>query len=124
MTDKPFDPTKPVMQRDGGDARIICANRKSDIGYTIIALIPTIAGIENTRVLLASGQYYSHRTSGLDLINVPVKRKAWFNIQPCNNIIGFTIGGKYKTHDEANENAQPTRVACIPIEFEEGEGLE
>ena len=45
----------------------------------------------------------------------PQKLKMWVNVYK-------TIFG-YSTKDEANERAAPDRIACIEIEFEEGEGL-
>ncbi len=45
----------------------------------------------------------------------PQKQRMWVNVYK-------TIFG-YSTKDEANERAAPDRIACIEIEFEEGDGL-
>ena len=45
----------------------------------------------------------------------PQKQKMWVNVY--QNIAG------YPTKEAANECATPGRIACIEIEFEEGDGL-
>ena len=44
-----------------------------------------------------------------------VRHKKWINIYP--------IDLRHDTKEDANKAACPRRIACIPIEFEEGEGL-
>ena len=48
----------------------------------------------------------------------PVRHKRWVNIYHTPS--GYA---PYLTREEADKKAAPTRIACIKIEFEEGEGL-
>jgi hypothetical protein len=53
-----------------------------------------------------------------DLIDVPVKHEAWMNIYS-------KYGGSapHKTKADADRQAMAGRIACIRVEYEEGEGL-
>ena len=48
-----------------------------------------------------------------EIINVPQRHVRWVNVYPTTHV----------TREEADERALPSRIACIRIEFEEGEGL-
>ena len=48
----------------------------------------------------------------------PVRHKRWVNIY--HNPSAYC---PYLTKEAADKKAAPTRIACIEIEFEEGEGL-
>lgn len=58
MTDKPFDPTKPVQTRDGRKARIICTDAASPL--PIVALV-TDKGVEYPTVFTKEGRVGSYR---------------------------------------------------------------
>lgn len=47
---------------------------------------------------------------------MPPKIKRWLNIYPSQPLV-------YATKEEAESNGRDTRLACIEIEYEEGEGL-
>lgn len=100
---KPFDPTKPVQLEDGTPARIVCADRKG--GCPIVALIG-----EQERVL--TFEYDGSSPYGT-LVNVPEKHVRWVNIYPSAQ----------ETREGADAQAHTDRIACIRVEFEEGEGL-
>lgn len=79
--------------------------------------------------VLIGGRWIMYSWSGLgyinrpidpeanDLIEVPKIIKAWVNIYP------FSDGYVYKTREEADKAADFNRIACVQIEFKEGEGL-
>lgn len=128
-----FDPTKPVQTRDGRPVRIICSDYVNSMGdKQIIYLIRHHGdcGGEYDCAYFADSNGRSHIGSPhQDLINVPVKHTGWMNIYPTNEYFdaaNFVMpnSGIYKTRDEADlRNGHPNRIACIQIEFTEGEGL-
>lgn len=102
--------------RDGRPVRILANDLKSDM--------PIVAAVNE-----GMGEYVSnHRANGSwapltgyehprDLVPRPVKRKGWVNIGRH----GHTLF--YDSRIEADEKGWPDRIACIEIEFFEGEGL-
>lgn len=111
MTDKPFDPTKPVQTRDGRKARIICTDMKNSYS-PIVVLIAETENSESLTARAADGRCSNFTLAYGDLVNVPTKRKAWINIYPV---------GPYRHPDKelADLNAAPSRLDCIEIEWEE-----
>jgi hypothetical protein len=62
-----------------------------------------------------------------DLINIPQKTTKWLNIYRYDrDIYDRYIYNSYihPTQKEADNVCDDNRIACIKIEFEEGEGLE
>lgn len=55
----------------------------------------------------------------LNLRDKPRKIKGWVNVYPER--VGAHL---YSTKEHADRCADPRRIACIPIEYTEGEGLE
>lgn len=129
MINKPLNLDKPVQTRDGRAARIICTNRKtSGTQMPVLALVTTHhLGSVSEYIEFFTEEGTTHRdgsVSKLDLINIPVKRKGWVNVYPWGEK-NFTIAEAHKTKTSANRAAVVAkRIACIPIEFEEGEGLD
>lgn len=75
---KSFDPTKPVQTRDGHKARILCTDRATDSGLSIVALVMSRNGTQETVVTLeADGRFHNFRQSNNDLVNIPVVRKMY-----------------------------------------------
>lgn len=111
-----FDPTKPVQTRDGRRARIICTDRDSI--YSIVALVREPNGEESVSSYTKYGRSIPHYggTSSKDLINIPVRRAAWVNFFPRDAEV-------YGSREEADEDATAERIACVRVEFEDGEGL-
>lgn len=67
-------------------------------------------GYEDISVSNEYGQMYDW--NGL-LTNAPQKHVKWVNVYPTT----------HATREEADKRALPSRIACVRIEFEEGEGL-
>ena len=63
-----------------------------------------------------------------DLVLVPVRRSVWLNVYPYprEGIFTFLVAGCSicPTREQADSAARPDRIACIHVEFTEGEGLE
>jgi hypothetical protein len=103
---------------DGLPARVICVNAKGD--YPIVALVTTCDGItEFTRFFKLSGE--SQTSSVMRIYNAPApKRKfvRWVNMYEGTD--------NFKTRENADDDAQSfgdKRIACVRVEFEEGDGL-
>lgn len=113
MSDKPFDPTKPVMLRSGWAARIICTDFKG-ISASIIALIDE-GNFESVHSYTEKGWYFPNETSPRDLINIPTKKEGWINIYPDMKC-SVTI---HASKNDADGCAGSDRIACVRIEWEE-----
>lgn len=111
-----FDPTKPVQTRDGRSARIICTDRDSI--YPIVALVRELNGEESVSFHTNNGRVTPHYggPSRVDLINVPEKHVRWVNFFPRDAEV-------YDSREEADEDATAERIACVRVEFKDGEGL-
>lgn len=66
---------------------------------------------------LSTGEFTSC-VSPLDLFMAPKKFKRWVNVYDDPRCCGM-----HATKVEADINAQASRIACIEVEFEEGQGL-
>lgn len=122
MNQKPFDPTKPVQTRDGRKARIVCTDAtQSD--YPIVALIDSVFG-EVPYAFRKDGTRFPKEDldmTEIDLINIPVKKEGWVNVY-APGFQDFYVGWcshAYRTKDQADKEAQPDRLDCVRIEWEE-----
>ena len=128
-----LDLTKPVQTRGGRAVRILCTDRKrpSDPDYCVFGLVMAEDGTEVANSWNINGETWSNETD-MALINVPppvAKRKGWLNIYPWNSTRADT-GFLCKTRAEADRDeswyghsAGVRRVACIEVEYTEGQGL-
>lgn len=117
---KTFDPSKPVQTRGGRKARIVCADVKGD--KPIIAVLTKDDGAEYAERFRADGAMHNRPwpvEGPTDLVNVPEKHVRWVNAYASGSA---SVG--YRTREDADLYAGRQRIACIRIEFEEGEGLE
>jgi len=114
---KPIDTSKPVQTRCGLPARIICTNL---LGLHSLAVAVKDKNTDYESII-RTDEY--GRLGGCDvedvydIVNVPEKHVRWANIYPG------TFANTYQTQEEADNGAASYRIACIRIEFEEGEGL-
>jgi hypothetical protein len=115
-----FDPSKPVKFRNDPRAvRIVATDISGD--FPILALVKD-GGVEWPITRRASGCVSSYGAGNLDLVNIPQKHVFWLNIYPN------AIGARHSTRELADKAAAGNpygcnRVACLKIEFEDGEGL-
>lgn len=114
---KKFDPTKPVQTRDGKPARILASDLRNP-AYPIVAAIYQLDQ-EVAFTYAKNGRYLDSVVKDeMDLINIPEKHVRWLNVYPTG------LGRLYLSREEADRFSSPNRIACIRIEYEEGEGLE
>lgn len=118
---KKFDPTKPVQTRDGKPARIMTTDCKND-NFPIAALID-YGNSEIAEFYTIDGFLREdHQELDIDLVNCPEKHVRWLNVYSDGGI------GVYSSREIADKYASALdkvvpRIACICIEFEEGDGL-
>jgi hypothetical protein len=122
MSNKPFDPTKPVQTRDGRKARIV-DDKYSSRGGNLVAITTLVSGAEDVRVYFNDGRYTRRDELNVDLINIPVKHTVWLNIYDTTSLMADHTIGHHETRASADCNAFPNRIACVPVTYIEGEGL-
>jgi hypothetical protein len=114
----PFDPKEPVQFRYAPEqVRVVATDLKDD---RPIVIAVTIAGKETIGYRHADGRVISDRDSPYDLVNVPKKHEVWINLYNEENAF---FGCAYPSHALADEKAHSDRIACVRVEFTEGEGL-
>lgn len=123
MTDE-FDPNWPHghVTRNGCKARILATDIKGDL--PIAAAIEDEDFNEWVGSFRKDGQSCAYK-SECDIINAPVpKRKFtfWVNVYPETINKQWSIA-LHNDKKYADMMAGVQRIACIKIEFEEGEGL-
>ncbi len=116
MTDK-ITMDKKYTTRDGRPVRVLCVDAKDEV-YPVIALIDR-DGTEGCFSFTSSGQWDTDEEGDeLDLIEEKPRIKRWLNVYPDH--FGRVC---HKTRKGADMVAGATRIACIEIDIEHGEGL-
>lgn len=114
----PFDPKEPVQFRYAPEqVRVVATDLKDD---RPIVIAVTVAGKETIGFRHADGRVISDRESPYDLVNVPKKHEAWANVYKTTSGLTYYV---HPTRIEADENHCEARIACVRVEFTEGEGL-
>lgn len=114
------DPSKKLVTRDGGEARIICTDRKSDRDnlYPIVALLKDEQGKEWAKFYTIEGKSLTEEDSTLDLFFAPEKKEGWINIY--ENITGQYEGGiVYDNEEDAKKHSHADCLATAKIEWEQ-----
>lgn len=109
-----IDPAKTYRTRDGREVRIYAVD---GMGDDCVHGAMKIDGLGWQSVdWKVDGGYYAAREHELDLIEVKPKHVRWVNVytSSCH---------QWDSKVAADYSAVPGRLACVRIEFEEGEGL-
>lgn len=118
---KEFNPKKPVGFRHAPEqVRIVATDLKAD--RPIVIAITGSSGQEGVAFRHADGRIYSDIESPYDLVNVPKKHEVWINFYDDDGD-GDYDSYSYSSRAIADESADSNRIACIRVEFTEGEGL-
>lgn len=104
-----IDWTKPVETADGKKVVIFTTKAKGKK-----PIVGQVKGEDFIRAWPADG---SNDWVANSLVNVKETITRWVNFYPTR------YPWDYNTKDEADKNAAPNRIACIKVEFKEGEGL-
>jgi len=116
-----FNPNRPVQFRQAPEqVRIVATDLKAD--RPIVIAITGSSGQEGVAFRYADGRIYSCVNNPYDLVNVPKKHEVWINFYDDDGE-GDYDSYSYSSRAIADENADSNRIACIRVEFTEGEGL-
>ena len=119
--EKTFDLDKAMKNggkcktRDGRDARIICTDRLDTI-YPLIVLI-RLNNEEKMFDCTKEGRYKLDEYNVSWLVNIPETRTLWLNVY-----INFLASSVFESKEMADSHSQH-RVACIKVEYQEGDGF-
>lgn len=118
------NPTKKIVTRDKRSARIICTNKKSMQGYTVVALIDnsedSYKDTESAAIYTSEGRFNDVYTDRNDLFFASEKREVWVNIYKYDG--RFIVDERTcNTKEEALNNKDTTMnyVGTFKLEFEE-----
>lgn len=118
------NPNKKIVTRDKRNARIICTNKKSVQGYTIVALIDnsedSYKDTEAAVIYNSKGRFDDAYTDKNDLFFASEKREVWVNIYKYDG--RFIVDERTcNTKEEALNNKDTTMdyVGTFKLEFEE-----
>src|SRR3990167_4901835 len=117
-----IDMNKKYKTRNGMDVRILCTDKIHAPSVVGLVLLPS--GKESLGLWHSDGAVHSQGIeSPDDLIEVKEKRVLWINIYKSkigpNEILSFS----YSTKNDADESASTNRIACVKVEYENGDGL-
>lgn len=122
---KPFDlelakQGKPVCTRDGRAVRILCFDRKSVDGYSILALVDK-GDHESFIVCTSRGKFYKcGKDNPYDLFMSPVKKEGWINLYKRDGVTRTGGVNIYQSMEEAMAMHCPNNyIATVKIEWEE-----
>lgn len=99
--------------RNGEPARVLCVDRNS-ISYPVVSINNLGNLIYHSQLGAANDACIS---SQWDLIEVKKKSKVWLNIYKDAYY-------EFNSKEEADRNAMYPRIACLEVEYYEGQGLE
>lgn len=102
---------------DGRKARIVCRDLRSEQGSIVAAVMNHTGSSETVVAYFSDGKFFQRGANSYDLSNAPAPKKrfqGWVNVY---------AGSTFADRKNADLRAGPFRVACIPIDVEEGEGL-
>lgn len=108
----------------GGDEVEVLKTGLNTNGYTVFGVHTTANGVERGRTWLGGSYYFEERDpSHLDLISeIRPKRVVWLNVYEGDQGAMF-----FSSRQEADADylkcldLTPARLACIRVEFEEGQ---
>lgn len=111
---------EPIVCRDGTPAKFIAHVPEADATHAVVFMV-------NGKIRTAelTGWFFGRDSapSQYDLFMVPVKRKVWINLYSDDpQPVTYCANATRKAADD-NAQACDGRIACIEIEFEEGQGL-
>jgi hypothetical protein len=114
-----IDMNKQYRTRDGREARVLM----TDAGGSapVVGVVNVGGGCWETCRWLANGRYYPRELADIDLIEIKPKHVRWLNCYADGRMTW--IGRGHESRESAELNVARDRIACIRVEFEEGEGL-
>lgn len=111
-----IDPAKTYRTRDGREVRIYAVDGPKGSPTQVHGAVKEDA--EWRLIAWFNDGAYSVSENPNDLIEVRPKQVRWVNIYPDG-----WLSESYDSQEKARRHSSLSRVACIRVEFEEGEGL-
>lgn len=110
-----IDINKKYQTRDGHPVELVTARGRGK--WPVWGYIGDSTDLRGWNI---DGNYdwYGLTPSKLDLIEVKPKRVLWLNVYPDDEV--YAHGSR---EDAEGGSADDSRIACLKVEFEEGEGL-
>lgn len=109
---------KQYRTQDGREVRILATDVVGP--FPVLALVKCANGKEDVLFLRLDGRRWPDENSHCDLIEVMPRIKGWVNVyRRCGRMV--YIG--HESQEKATKRAGVDRIACLPIDGEEGEGL-
>ena len=109
-----IDWTKPIETRDGQPARVLCTDLKS-AGYPVIVAYEIQPGGESIESTDLEGFKLTGQAKPF-IRNVPEKGVRYVNIyRQCD------FSANHRSRLEADSVASPDRIACVRVEYTEGQ---
>ena len=111
---------KPIQTKDGRPARLL--GMRNHPKFPRVIAVPAYGGdgfervdtcTEDGRICGVIGPHFS------DIVNAPQRHVRWVNMYADVS----SITGLYTSREAADKGAFGQRIACLRIEFEEGQGL-
>lgn len=110
-----IDFTKPVQTKDGREV-VIHTTKGVSTQYPIVGEYRTWDGRWLREAWTSSGTYgMSGKETIMDLINVPEKRVMYVNVYDP------AIWGCHNSREDADQKALEGRLACVRVEYTEGQ---
>jgi hypothetical protein len=136
MTERKFTPfedngIQEYVTRDGREAKVCVVTCESSLERNLVirGFVRNSDGVWCTSTWGVKGHHINYTKKGVhlhymdyDLFDVTVKHTRWVNVYP-DSYVSYLTEGAYPTKEDANRYAGKSRVACIEVTFEEGEGL-
>jgi len=115
---KPLDLTKPLQTRNGWPAELVYDGLSGPFPLAVVVYKGN--GTADLHIYTREGKHNFMGDGSTGLMNVPQRGECWINIYPVCS--GCSPSG-HRTRERADEYARPNRIACVRVEYEEGEGL-
>lgn len=114
------NPEKKIVTRNGCKARIICTDRNSFEGDTILSLISTAAG-ETVRSHYTNGIAPSTTSGAYDLFFVAEKKTNWINVYKNHDGKNYGSYSFFDTEEKARNYGKncDNYITTVKIEYEE-----
>lgn len=115
---KPLDLTKPLQTVGGEHAELVYNGLSGP--FPLAVVIHFNDGTRIMRTFRLDGSLYGDDDSQENLRNVPERGECWVNIYSDGSRCSPSA---HRTRERADEYARHDRIACVRVEYEEGEGL-
>lgn len=104
---------KVYLNGHGEKIRVVCVDNFANPGYTVTGIREDDGSVW---CYTAEGQYYRGHQSGFDLVREVKEKVLYLNLYPNNTTFGI-----YASKQQADDCASKFRIACVRVEYEEGQ---